>query len=122
MNWTLNAFYLTVHDMNKALIFYRDQIDLEEAWREGDLVMAFLLPETDVQLIIGQSTENSPPVAGPVFAIHSVDELFDREQDRFEFVGEPVDIPPGRLATVRDPSGNYLYFMDMSTSSSYTAE
>jgi predicted enzyme related to lactoylglutathione lyase len=117
MNWTLNAFYLPVHDMNKALTFYRDQINLEEAWREGDLVMAFLLPETDVQLIIGQSTENSSFVAGPVFAIPSVDELYAREQDRFEFVGEPVDITSGRLATVRDSSGNYLYFIDMSTSS-----
>src|SRR5712692_5175667 len=56
MNWTLNAVYLPVHEMNKALTFYRDQVGLEESWREGDLAMAFLLPETDVQLIIGQST------------------------------------------------------------------
>ncbi len=118
MNWTLNAVYLPVHEMNKALTFYRDQVGLEESWREGDLAMAFLLPETDVQLIIGQSTENSSLVAGPVFAIPSVDELYARERGRFEFVGEPVDIPPGRLAIVRDPSGNYLYFIDMSTSSS----
>lgn len=57
MNWTLNAVYLPVHEMNKALTFYRDQIGLEEAWRESDLAMAFLLPATHVQLIIGQSRD-----------------------------------------------------------------
>ncbi len=118
MHWTLHAVYLPVHEMNSALTFYRDQIGLQEAWREDNLAIAFLLLATDAQLIIGRVTGQSPAVAGPVFVIPSVDEFYVREQGKIEFVGEPVDIPPGRLATVKDPSGNCLYFMDVSTASS----
>ena len=116
MDWILNAVYLPVREMKSALKFYRDRIGLQEAWREGDLVIAFQLPETHVQLIIGQVTENSPAVAGPVFVVPSVDELYAAEQGTFEFVGIPVDIPPGRLATARDTSGNHLYLIDESES------
>lgn len=117
MDWELHSVYLPVREMNSALQFYRDQVGLEEIWREGDLAIAFQLPETDVQLIIGQITEDGPAVAGPVFVIASVDELYTTEQGTFEFAGMPVDIPPGRLGAVKDPSGNSLYFIDFSNSS-----
>lgn len=58
------------------------------------------------------------PRSGPVFVIPSVDEFYVREQGKVEFVGEPVDIPPGRLTTAKDPSGNCLYFLDVTTASS----
>lgn len=114
MDWKLHALYLPVSELNSALQFYRDQIGLEEIWREGDLAIAFQLPETDVQLIIGQVTEQSPVVAGPVFIIPSVDTLYATEQSTFEFAGMPVDIPSGRLSAVKDPCGNRLYFIDES--------
>jgi hypothetical protein len=116
MDWILHAVYLPVREMNSAREFYREQVGLEEAWSEGDLAIAFQLPETPVQLIIGQITEESPVVAGPVFVIPSVDEFYSEEQDTFEFVGTPIDISPGRMATARDPSGNCLYFIDESKS------
>lgn len=118
MHWRLHAVYLPVHEMNRTLTFYRDQVGLQEAWREDNLAIAFLLPATDAQLIIGRVTGESPAVAGPVFVIPSVDKFYMREQGKIEFVGEPVDIPPGRLATAKDPSGNCLYFLDVSTASS----
>ncbi len=116
MDWELHSVYLPAREMNSALQFYRDQVGLEEVWREGDLAIAFQLPETHVQLIIGHITETGPAVAGPVFVVPSVDELYETSQGPFEFAGMPVDIPPGRLGAVRDPSGNSLYFIDFSTS------
>ena len=116
MDWELHAVYLPAREMNSALQFYRDQVGLEEVWREGDLAIAFQLPQTDVQLIIGQITENGPAVAGPVFVIPSVDELYATESGTLEFAGMPVDISPGRLGVAKDPSGNNLYFIDFSKS------
>jgi hypothetical protein len=91
-----------------------ERLGLEEVWREGDLAIAFQLPETEVHLIIGQITEHSPAVVGPVFVIASVDTLYATEQGTFEFAGMPVDIPTGRLGIAKDPYGNNLYFIDKS--------
>jgi len=115
MDWELHSVYLPEREMDSALQFYRDQLGLEEVWHEGDLAIAFQLPGTSVQLIIGQITETSPTTAGPVFVIPSVEELYATEQGTFVFVGMPVDIPPGRLGAVKDPSGNSLYCIDFST-------
>src|SRR5713226_8516291 len=51
MDWELHSVYLPAREMNSALQFYRDQVGLEEVWREGDLAIAFQLPGTTVQLI-----------------------------------------------------------------------
>lgn len=34
MDWELHSVYLPVREMNSALQFYRDQVGLEEIWRE----------------------------------------------------------------------------------------
>jgi NagD protein len=63
--------------------------------------------------------EGAPDTVGPMFLIPSVDEFYAANQGTMEFVRKPADIPPGRWATVKDPSGNCLYFYD-SSKSQYT--
>jgi predicted enzyme related to lactoylglutathione lyase len=117
MNGKLSILYVPVRDLKSALKFYRDQLDLEESWREGDTV-AFKLPGTEVELMVDLNTEGTFDTSGPMFAIPSVDEFYATNQGTMEFVRKPADIPPGRWATVKDPSGNCVYVFDHSKSQS----
>ena len=60
--------------------------------------------------------EGALDTVGPMFLIPSVDAFYAANQGTMEFVRKPADIPPGRWATVKDPSGNCLYFYDSSKS------
>lgn len=114
MEGNLCFFYLPVSDIKSVLSFYRDQLGLEEAWREGDSTVSFKLPGTDVQLMLDQDNTNLTDPAGPVFKIASVDEFFASQQEGIQFVREPVDIPGGRWVGAKDTSGNGVYFLDQS--------
>ena len=116
MEGKLCFIYMPVHDIKSALKFYRDQLDLEESWREGDLTVAFKLPGTEIELMLDQIVEGSPEAAGPVFILPSADAFYNAQQGQIEFIGKPSDIPGGRWVAARDVSGNGLYFLDQSTS------
>lgn len=116
MDGKLSITYVPVRDLKSALKFYRDQLGLEEAWRMGDSTVAFKLPGTDIELMVDLFEEGAPDTVGPMFLIPSVDEFYAANQGTMEFVRKPADIPPGRWATVKDPSGNCLYFYDSSKS------
>ena len=114
MEGKLSFVYLPVHNMKKALAFYRDQLGLDESWREGEGTVVFKLPGTEVELMLDLVEEGEQVTAGPAFIIPSVDQFYAAQQGKLEFVGKPADIPPGRVATVKDPSGNMLHLFDMS--------
>ena len=114
MDGKMTFVYVPVRDMKKALAFYRDQLGFDEAWREGNLTVIFKLPGTETELMLDQYEAEATP--GPMFIISSVDEFYAAQQGKLDFVNKPVDIPPGRMVTVRDPFGNMLYFVDMSKS------
>ncbi len=114
MDGKMSLVYLPVHDMKKALAFYRDQLGLDESWREGDGTVAFKLPGTEVELMIDLVHEGEKNTAGPGFIIPSVDEFYAAQHGKLEFAIKPMDIPPGRLAAVKDLDGNTLYLFDMS--------
>jgi catechol 2,3-dioxygenase-like lactoylglutathione lyase family enzyme len=114
MDGKLALVYVPVRDLKSALAFYRDQLGLEEAWREGDGTVAFKLPDTSVELMIDLVEGDSTDTTGPFFVIPSVDRFYEENQHQLEFSRKPSDIPPGRWATVKDPSGNLLYFADFS--------
>lgn len=114
MDGKMTFVYMPVHDMKKALAFYRDQLGLDEAWREGDGTVVFKLPGSETELMLDLYEPEA--TSGPMFIIPSVDEFYAAQQGKLDFVAEPVDIPPGRSVTVRDPFGNMLYFVDMSKS------
>ena len=104
---------MPVHDLKRALTFYRDQLGLLEAWREGEGTVAFQLPNTDVQLMVSLVEAGSPLTAGPGFIIASTDEFYAAHQGKLDFLSAPVDIPPGRLVIAKDPAGNTLQFLSV---------
>jgi catechol 2,3-dioxygenase-like lactoylglutathione lyase family enzyme len=113
MDGNTSFIIMPVHDMKSALAFYRDQLGLIEAWREGEGTVAFQLPNTDVQLMVSLVEENSPLTAGPGFTISSTDEFYASNQGKLDFLSAPVDIPPGRLVIAKDPAGNTLQFLSV---------
>ncbi|MDM5316197.1 VOC family protein [Fictibacillus sp. b24] len=102
-----------VKDMKKAVIFYRDVLGMEEAWREGDHTVAFKT-NADTQILL--EDDNGEHVYGPgsVFLVDSVDKYFNENNQTLSFVKEPCDIPPGRYAIFSDDSGNPIRIIDMS--------
>ena|SRR2546425_8408098 len=114
MDGKMSFVYMPVRDLKKALAFYRDQLGLDEAWREGEGTVVFKLPGTEVELMIDLVEEGEQATAGPSFIIPSVDQFYASQQEKLEFVRKPTDIRPGRWAAVKDPAGNMLYLFDMS--------
>ena len=113
MDGKTSFLMMPVHDLKSALVFYRDQLGLLEAWREGESTVAFHLPNTDVQLMVSLVEEGSPLTAGPGFTIPSTDEFYAAHQGKVDFLSAPVDIPPGRLVIAKDPAGNTLQFLSV---------
>lgn len=113
MDGNTNFIIMPVHDMKSALAFYRDQLGLLEAWREGEGTVAFRLPNTDVQLLVSLIAEGSPLTAGPGFTISSADEFYAAHRGKLGFLSAPVDIPAGRLVIAKDPAGNTLQFLSV---------
>jgi catechol 2,3-dioxygenase-like lactoylglutathione lyase family enzyme len=104
---------MPVQDLKSALAFYRDQLGLIEAWREGEGAVVFKLPNTNVQLMVSLVEEGSSLTSGPGFTISSADEFYAANQGRIDFLSAPVDIPPGRLVIAKDPAGNTLQFLSV---------
>ena len=114
MDGKLAILYVPIHDLKSALAFYRDRMGLEEAWREGEGTVAFKLADTNVELMIDLVDEGGIEKTGPMFILPSVDRYYEENQGTMEFARKPVDIPPGRMAIVKDPSGNLIYLADFS--------
>lgn len=98
-------------DLKKSLSFYREQLGLEEAWREGDHTVALHLKgNSEVQLMI-EIDEGVP--AGGVFIVEDVNKFYEENRLTLNFIKEPCDIPPGRYAIFNDIDGNSLRIIDM---------
>ncbi|PZF83452.1 VOC family protein [Jiangella anatolica] len=110
----LSYIYVSVPDLKEALAFYRDELGLEEAWREGEGTVAFQLPNSPIQLMV-----DVPPDSGENWStgpFYEVDDLgkFVAEHGGLAWVGEPIEIPGGRSASFRDPGGNIMHVFDQS--------
>ncbi|MDQ0208758.1 VOC family protein [Alkalicoccobacillus murimartini] len=106
--------FVPVQDLAKAVELYRDTLGFSEAWRVGDGTVAFLLPETEVKLMVEQVEHGSRDAAGPVFLVPSVNQVFNKYKDHLTFLGEPADTPDGLWLRALDQSGNGIYFTDES--------
>lgn len=114
MDGKVTYFYLPVSDLKAARTFYRDQLGLDETWREGETTCAFALPGTTIQLMLNQATPDDPDRAGMVFTIPSVDSFYQAQQATLNFTEEPRDIPGnGRWVGAKDAAGHSLYFADI---------
>ncbi len=114
MDGKLVALYVPVRDLKSALAFYRDKMGLVEAWREGEGTVAFKLPNSDVELLIDLIDAGSADTTGPLFVLPSVDIFYEENHTTVEFVRQPAAIRPGRWASIKDSSGNSMYFIDYS--------
>jgi hypothetical protein len=106
----LAFLYHPVVNIKEALNFYRN-LGMEEAWREGEHTVALKLAGTDVQLML--EDDGTEPGAGGIFIVDSVDTFYQENKEKFTFVKEPRDIPPGRYAIFKDHSNNILRIIDL---------
>lgn len=108
----LTMFYYPTRDVKASVRFYRDILGWEEAWREGETTVAFRLPGTDVQLMIDHEENPATGRPGIFLRVDSVDAFYRENRHRLDFVGEPIDIPPGRYVVFNDPAGNAVHVYD----------
>ena len=103
----LTFLYAPAPDLAAGAAFYRTSLGLEEAWRDGDVTVAFWSPDRSVQVMV--STTDQP--AGPMYL---VDDLAEWTATHPELpVAVPrADIPNGAVTGFSDPSGNVFYVFD----------
>lgn len=108
----LTFLYQSVKDLPAALAFYRDELGLVEAWREGESTAAFELPGSPVQLMLDVPPDDSPRWAsGAFFQVDDVN-AFVKEHPDLSWIDEPVEVPDGRTATFADLWGNIIHIFD----------
>jgi predicted enzyme related to lactoylglutathione lyase len=128
MNLSLGHCFITVHDHDEALGFYRDALGLEvrnDVAAEGgrwvtlsppaqpDIEIVLVNPQgginpTDADTILTLLTKGS--LTGVLFRSDDVDGAFERiRASGAEVLQEPMDQPWGpRDCAFRDPSGNMI--------------
>jgi catechol 2,3-dioxygenase-like lactoylglutathione lyase family enzyme len=128
MTITINNTFLTVHDKDIALTFYRDALGLElvgDVERGGSFWATVTLPDQPgVNIVLsdpygGRSQEDGDSMArlmgkgalnGVSFAASNLEETFEKVRaSGAEVMQEPMDQPWGaRDCAFRDPSGNMI--------------
>lgn len=128
MTVSLNNAFVTVHDKDIAISFYRDALGLElvgDVERGGSFWATLSLPDQPgVNIVLsdpygGRSTEDGDVMTrlmtkgalnGVSFAVSDLDETFDKVRaSGAEVMQEPMDQPWGaRDCAFRDPSGNMV--------------
>lgn len=132
MDLKLSHCFLTVHDHDKALAFYRDVLDLKvrnDVEFEGMRWLTLFPPsQPEVEIVLqppGMNPNASPAdkqaiaelmakgmMSGLIFATDDCDATFERIRAAGgEVLQEPIDQHYGvRDCAFRDPSGNMLRF------------
>ncbi|TDQ36567.1 VOC family protein [Aureibacillus halotolerans] len=107
-------FFMPVKDLKQAKQLYRDTLGLTESWREGDKIVGFKLPNTDIELMVEEVSEGTPSAPGPIFLVPSVQDIYEKGSDTLQFIDEPGETPDGLWLSAKDDSGNGIYFTDES--------
>ena len=128
MTITINNTFLTVHDKDIALAFYRDALGLElvgDVEKGGSFWATLTLPDQPgVNIVLsdpygGRSPEDGDTMAklmakgalnGVSFAVSNLEETFEKVRaSGADVMQEPMDQPWGaRDCAFRDPSGNMV--------------
>jgi hypothetical protein len=96
----LTFIYQSAADLPAALAFYRDELGLDEAWREGESTVAFELPGSSVQLMLDtRPDDNERWTSGAFFQVDDV-VAFTQQHPDIRWVGEVIDLPDGRSAAL----------------------
>lgn len=105
--------YMVVDDLKPALAFYRDELGLDEAWREGEGTVAFMLPGSDVQIMVDERTGDEPKwSSGPMFQVDDLDAWL-ADHSAITRLSDPETAPGIRYATVADPDGNAFHVFEL---------
>jgi predicted enzyme related to lactoylglutathione lyase len=99
--------YLPTTDLTGTARFYRDQLGLDEAWREGDDTIAFAIPGSDLQLMV--STD--PGDHAMMYLVPSVAEWISAHPT-IEIIRPSQEISGGIVVGFTDPAGNPFYIFD----------
>jgi catechol 2,3-dioxygenase-like lactoylglutathione lyase family enzyme len=89
---------------------YYEGLGMSEAWREGNQVLGLSIPDSDVQLMIEEDELDLGP--GGVFVVESVDQFYEENDIKLNFVRTPCTIPTGRYAVYKDGAGNPIRIID----------
>ena len=127
MTISLNNTFVTVHDKDLAIAFYRDTLGLDfmgAVDKDGSFWATLSVPDQGVNLVLsdpygGRSQEDGDALAklmtkgalnGVSFAVSNLDETFEKVRaSGAEVMQEPMDQPWGaRDCAFRDPSGNMI--------------
>jgi hypothetical protein len=103
----LRFLYQPVDDLGAAAAFHRDLLRLEEAWRDGEIAVAFWLPDRSAQVML--STTDQP--AGPMYLVDDLARWMS-EHPEIATAIDPYDIPGGAVAGFSAPGGNIFYVFD----------
>jgi catechol 2,3-dioxygenase-like lactoylglutathione lyase family enzyme len=103
----LTFVYQPVEDVEAAAAFYRETLGFEEAWRDGEITVAFWLPGRPAQVML--STTKQPP--GPMYLVDTLDEWIRNHPDVVVTI-EKYAIPGGSVAGFEAPGGNTFYVFD----------
>jgi catechol 2,3-dioxygenase-like lactoylglutathione lyase family enzyme len=128
MDISLSHCYITVHDPDLALAFYRDVLGLElrnDVASEGFRWLTFSPPsQPDIEIVLVEPHAGRPAADGDallslvtkgslnavIFRTSDLDGTFEKVRaSGAEVLQEPIDQPWGvRDCAVRDPSGNMI--------------
>jgi hypothetical protein len=103
----LTFLYHPVEDVADAATFHRDELGLDEAWREGSDTVAFWLPDRSAQIMV--STTDQP--AGPMYLVDSVD-VWLATHPAIGVAIDRYDIPGGEVVGLAGPNGYVFYVFD----------
>lgn len=128
MDLSLSHCFVTVHDPDLALAFYRDVLGLElrnDVSSDGFRWLTLTTPsQPDVEIVLVEPHAGRPPadgdalmalltkgsLSGLIFRTADLDATFEKVQaSGADVLQEPSDQPWGvRDCAVRDPSGNMI--------------
>ena len=103
----LTFLYQPTADLRAAVDFHRDELGLEEAWRDGDDTVAFWLPERVAQIMLS----TTPQPAGPMYLVDDLD-AWMRDHSGVPVSVDKFAIPGGHVAGFRAPGDNTFYVFD----------
>jgi catechol 2,3-dioxygenase-like lactoylglutathione lyase family enzyme len=113
----LRRIIVSVADLDRALLFYRDALGFVEDYRTGDVVMLGV-PDGDLELLLHQR-EPTPGVAGVAagLLVDDVDAMTAAaERAGAIVVQQPADQPWGeRQSVLTDPDGHVLCLVSRSS-------
>jgi len=103
----LSFVYHPTTDLPTAERFYREQLGLEEAWRDGDDTIAFAIPDSRTTVMVS----TTPQPAGPMYLVDDL-AAWTADHANLPIAVPRADIPGGAVTGFTGPDGFVFYVFD----------